>query len=159
MKMSALHARCGPCELFWHRVLWLFLCADTLPIRALLGVTSLLWALALFLPGDTLVRPVYHYMRIVAGDAWWSEHVWATAWALHGALLLYRTFADAKGKTFALLLNVFGLMLYFGALVAMFMTRTYPFPAALATDLSLAFAAFWLLIRTSVNSEPGWRSD
>jgi hypothetical protein len=141
-------------EIIWRRLVWIVLRSDTTSLRFLLAIASLLWSIFLFMPGDTFERPVYRIMARVG-----SEELWATFWLLHAVGVLWRVFATRKRVFVAYLLNSLGLVMYAGVAVAIYATRTEPFPAAIAPDLTLALIALWVMARTAINSEHGWRAD
>lgn len=108
----------------------------------------------LWLPGDTFTRPVYRLMAQFA-----TENVWAALWATHAILLLWRTFSCTKRLYLGLAVNVLGVALFCGAAGAIFATLTYPVPAGISPDMTLALAAIWVFIRTGVQGEAGWKRD
>lgn len=143
--------------IFLGRLWSLVAYSDTTPTRFLLALAGAAWALFLFAPGDTFTRPVYRYMAIVAGDN--AEAKWAVLWALYSIGMFCRVFSSTQRPRLSLAIHVLGMLLYWGTTVSIYFTLTFPLPAALATDIILSVAAGWVLVRTGVNSEGGWRRD
>lgn len=151
-------ARCGwrssTFGLVLGRLWSLIAYSDTTPTRFSLAMSSAVWAVMLFLPGDTFERPVYRYMALL-GPEW----LWGFLWALYSVLMFWRVFSSTKRSRWAIVTNILGMMLYWCTTVAVYLTLTYPVPAALAVDIVMSLCAAWVLIRTNVNPEGGWRRD
>lgn len=139
---------------FLCRVWSLIAYSDTTPTRFMLAIAATCWSVLLAWPGNTFERPVYFWMSQIGPE--WS---WALFWAIHAAGMWWRTFATTPRPRFALAINSLGVLLFTGAAVSIFLTLTYPLPAAIAADVVFAMASFWVLVRTHVNSEHGWRID
>jgi hypothetical protein len=125
-------------------VLRLVMYADTGPTQFGLACVAFVWAGGLALPGDTFARPVYRFMNIFG-----NERVWIVLWLIYGIAMMWTVFSKVHfaGR---LMNNMLGLALFVGSALAIFATRTYPFPAGIAPDLVAAAAAFWLFIRTGI---------
>lgn len=141
-----------------HR-LWEFIAySDTTPTKGLLALTATFWAALLLLPGDSLNRPVYFYLALVAGDH--PDEKWAAAWLLYALPMWWRVFsAPRRHVWFAMVLNIYGLGLFATIPVCFFMQRLYPFPVGSGPYVALALAAAWVLVRTNNNPFRGWRGD
>lgn len=131
--------------------------SDTTPTRFMLAFAASLWAMLLYLPGDTFSRPVYRLMAELAGEN--AELKWAALWTVHAVGMWWRVVAKKPRPYIAFCINSLGVLLFSGAAYSIFFTLTFPLPAAIAPDIVLALAAFWVMVRTSVNSEQGWRGD
>lgn len=131
--------------------------SDTTPTRFMLALAATSWCILLAVPGDTFDRPVYKYMALVAGDH--AEAKWCIFWGLHSAGMWWRTFSARPSLYWALAINSLGLALFGSAAISILTALTYPLPAAVAADFVMAAAAFWVLVRTHINSEHGWRID
>jgi len=59
-------------------------------------LSGYLWGIALLLPGDTLERPTYRYMREVA-----PEYLWTLLFISVASLQLWRVFRLTTPRTFA----------------------------------------------------------
>jgi hypothetical protein len=128
--------------------------SNTTPTRFMLALAATCWAILLAWPGDTFQRPVYFYMSRLA-----PEWAWMVLWGIHAAGMWWRCLAESSSPKAALAVNVLGVFLFAGSAAMIFLTLTYPLPAAIATDIVLAMAAIWVLIRTHVNSDDGWKGD
>lgn len=117
---------------------------DTRPTKFTLGCGALSWAIGLALPGDTLVRPVYHYMAEFA-----SEAVWMVLWLMAAIGYFTSTFVSAIPVWCRLISNLLGMTLYTATVLCIFASRTYPFPASIGPDMVIALAALWLFTRSS----------
>lgn len=164
MNVSALDRRNNPRPLietplrrFTCRIWALIAYSDTTPTRFMLALAATAWAVLLLAPGDTMTRPVYRYMADLAGSD--AELKWAALWVLHATGMWWRTFSTVPRPRIALAINSLGLGLFGGAAISIYATLTYPIPAAVAPDVVLALAALWVLARTGINGETGWRVD
>lgn len=138
---------------FWALVIY----SDTTPTRFALTCTASLWASFLWLPGDSFERPIYQYMVAIAGDA--AEMKWAALWTVYAIGIGWRTFASRPRPKLALVINCVGTMLFTASAIAMLEVKLLPAPAAIAADLIMAMASLWVLFRTAINSDTGWRAD
>lgn len=123
------------------RLMLLFWSESTVGTRVVLACGSLLWALMLFWPGDTFGRPTYTLMHRFA-----SEWAWASLFLVNGLYSLYAITTDQRSKTALLVEGALGCALWSGSCICMLMS-VYPPPAAIAGEISLAFAAWWHLVR------------
>jgi hypothetical protein len=121
------------------------LCSDTRPTRFLLGWAAMAWAVGLASPGDTLARSGYHYLLSIA-----PEPVWSAIWAAYALAMFASAFFQLPRKA-SLALNTFGLAIWSFTTLSMAFVRLVPFPAALAGDIALCFAALWVMMRTDVS--------
>lgn len=138
--------------------LWSLLAySPTAPTRFMLALAASFWAALLYMPGDTFARPVYRLMAELAGDH--AEMKWAALWTAHAVGMWWRLVAKKPRPYTAFCVNSLGVLLFSGAAYSIFFVMTFPIPAAIAPDVVLALAAFWVMVRTSVNSEEGWRGD
>ena len=142
---------------FLRRLWSLIAYSDTTPTRFMLALTASTWAFLLAWPGDTFDRPVYRYMLAIAGDH--AEIKWCVLWAIHATGMWWRIFSGRPRPYWALAIHSLGVILFSCAAIAIFLTLTHPLPAAAAPDFIMAIASFWVLVRTHINSEPGWRND
>jgi hypothetical protein len=120
----------------------LILCSDTRPTKFALFLGALFWAIGLMLPGDTMTRPSFIYMGTLA-----SENVWCSLWSVYAVGMLFYTFRRVP-NAFAYMLNALGLALWSIYSLAILVQIPWPWPAGLAADGAMFFAAFWLMIRT-----------
>ena len=131
---------------------------STLWTRAGLAFCSTLWSVFLLLPGETMGRPVYRYMAILFGP--YSEFVWAALFGTHALGMWWRTLADHPAPVrVSLAINLLGVSVYCYTALSIMLTRTAPFPAAIAADVGCALAAILVAIRTHINPDRGWKCD
>lgn len=141
------------------RVWFLFAHSETLTTRAFLIITAMLWVAALALPGDSFTRATFAYMATIAGPD--AELKWLVAFAVYCLAASWRLFSDYKGKwsLSALIVNTFGVVLFSAVALSVAVLPGVPFPAGAAAHTSIALASVWVLVRTNVNSSPGWKHE
>lgn len=125
----------------------LFWSADVRPAQFMLGVASLLWAVMLIWPGNTFERQTYSVMAGIA-----NEFVWSVAFLAVGLTNLYNV-VSAFWKPWPQLLSrvdaFLTVIVWTGAVVSILLAQTPP-PAAIAGEIALAGAAFWIFVRTDL---------
>ena len=115
--------------------------ADTSLVRLLIATSSFLWAVMLFWPGDTFVRPTYGHMGQLA-----PENVWAAAFAIH-FLITTITLTTKQMKYVSVLgEGMLGCLLWTSSCFLM-LSSVYPPPAAIASEITTALASWWVLVR------------
>ena len=127
-----------------YRAIELIYGSDLHATRFLLGVAELVWALALFWPGDTFGRPTYAVMAGVA-----SEEVWATAFLLTSFIQFHILFHGSYHSRCATVFAGWNAMLWIFCVLAMYMS-VYPPPAAISGELAMAVGASWVFVRSGV---------
>lgn len=123
----------------WHH----FWNLDTTAAQAIVGLSSLLWAFMLFMPGDTLTRPTYEIMVQIA-----NEHTWATLFLLSGVTGFLTGLKIRYCPMWAeFIFNGITAVLWVTSAVAM-VAAISPLPAAVAPHVVVALTAVWTMIRT-----------
>jgi len=120
----------------------LILCSDTRPTKFCLFVGALFWVLGLAAPGDTMMRPSFQTMGMLL-----NETGWLVLWSIYAFGMLWYTFRHMHW-IIAAIINVLGLGLWSIYTLAVIAQTSWPWPAGLASDGAMFFAAFWILIRT-----------
>ena len=136
-------------RLIWKQFKNLFWSFDIRPAQFILGVAGVLWSLMLFWDGDTFARQTYAGMREIA-----DEHAWATVFFVLGSLSLWHTFAPIHTRlagTFAKTEALISCAVWSTAMISMLLSQTPP-PAAIAGDIAIATAAFWVYVRINLPS-------
>lgn len=136
----------------------LILYSDTTPTRFFLAMVTTLWAAGLLVPGDTFDRKVYFYMKLIVGEEN-AEMKWAFLWTVLSVAQWWRIFTSVSRPYVALAINSFSLAMFSACCFSIIFSQMRPFPAAMAPDMACMMAALWILIRTGVKSESGWRND
>lgn len=150
--------RCSWCGLLLSRLWSLIAYSDTTPTRFMLALAATLWAIGLMWPGDSLERPGYLYMRWIVGDN--AEFKWGLFWTLHAVGMWWRIFSSTKRLWWATAIHFLGVVLFCSSTIAIFAALTFPLPVAtLGWGTVLALASIWVMLRTHINSEPGWRHE
>lgn len=132
--------------------------SDTTPTRFFLAFTATMWCLTLMLPGETLDRPVYYVMSVIFGTNH-AEEKWALMWGVLAVGLWWRTFSSAPAPRFALLINYLSVFLFSISTYSVLAARMFPFPSMIVPGFACIVASIWVLVRTHINSERGWRID
>jgi hypothetical protein len=114
---------------------------------------ALLWAVGLWLPGDTMARPSFAYMGSIA-----REWTWAVLWTVYAVGMFGHTFCRMPPWS-SYTVNAIGLALWSIYLVAIFVAVPWPWPAGLADPLAILLASFWLLVRTGADNTGDRRGD
>jgi hypothetical protein len=127
-----------------HKMLMLIYGSDLLATRFLLGVAELVWALALFWPGDTFGRPTYSIMSQLA-----SEHTWALLFLITGILQFKILFDHDYHSRVAIVFSGWNCNLWMFTVIAMYLS-VYPPPAAISGELACALGSIWVFVRSGV---------
>lgn len=147
-----------PKESLRNRLFQLIAYSDTTPTRFFLAFAATLWALTLLFPGSTLDRPVYYTMSVVLGTDH-AEEKWVVLWGVLAIGLWWRIFSSTPAPRCAVLINYLSVIMYSVSTYSAIATIPYPFPSMIAPGLACVVASIWVLVRTHVNSEDGWRID
>ena len=145
------------------RIRYLLWCSDLEATRFTLGMSAILWAILLAWPGELFPTPdeinafrgrmTYALMAQIA-----DEEVWAALWALQGSVMLYSLFTGHRncllmGADAMLGCALWSFCVFSAFLVywphADFLTAlmTYKPPAAMAGEIMMVAASWWVLVR------------
>jgi hypothetical protein len=108
----------------------------------MLAIAEFLWAITLFMPGNTFDRPTYSILASIA-----PEISWAFMFLIMGSI---QTYILIKGEYHDRLAIWFaGCNMTFWTFVCMTMILSVsPFPSAISGEIALAFGASWVFIRS-----------
>ena len=120
---------------------------DLISTRITLAMAEVLWALMLFWPGDTFVRPTY---AIISGVM--SETVWAFTFLISGILQTGIVLFNQYGKPWTQVFANWNAVLWVFVVGASLMS-VYPPPAAIGGEIALACASFWIWVRPIIIRE------
>lgn len=126
-------------KLFWN--------ADTTTIRVILAASSLLFAIALLLPGLQKTIVAYYLMFEIA-----RPEVWAALFLLHFLALSWRFIDQTPRLGWALAINSFGLCLWLGYILLINFSLQF-FAPGTSTEMVLCVMAAWSLFRTGTSNE------
>lgn len=116
--------------------------SDLEATRFLLAVAEFLWAITLFMPGDTFERPTYAILASIA-----PELTWAVAFLLMGITQAYILFKGQYHDRFAI--GFAFINSCFWTLVCLSMVLSVsPFPAAISGEIALAIGSVWIFVRS-----------
>lgn len=123
------------------------------PVQFLLTLVAAFWGLSLSLPGTTMDRPAYIYLRAIA-----TEEAWATAWILLATVLAWRTFETGASPWARLVADSLSLLMFslvVGAVFAAIFTQGSPFPSSLGASIVWVLGALWVLARFQFSERDG----
>lgn len=123
------------------------------PVQFLLAVVAFFWGTSLLLPGPSLDRALYVYLRAIA-----TEEAWAAAWLLLAGVLAWRTFETSASPWLRLLADIFSLLMFslvVGAVLAAVFVYGGPFPSSLGASFTWALGSLWVLARFQFSERDG----
>lgn len=125
----------------------LFWCCDVRPAQFLIGIASIGWALMLAWPGETFERQTYAMMAVIGHElAWAAMFLFVGFTNLHNVVAeFFRPWPTLVSKFDAFITAV----VWITAVVAILLAQSPP-PAAIAGEIALAVAAFWLFVRSDL---------
>ena len=114
---------------------------DLTNTRMTLAFAEFLWAVMLFWPGDTFNRPTYFMMSNVM-----SEITWGFVFLASSMVQLYVALFNHQNRDWAKVFANWNAVLWVFVGGAAMLSVSPP-PAAMAGEISLACAAFWIWFR------------
>jgi hypothetical protein len=114
---------------------------DLIMTRLLLAMSEFGWGVMLLWPGDTFGRPTYAAMARVM-----HEEAWAGLFLVTSAMQLSIVILDDYHSRFARYFAAYNAALWWYVVVGM-LCSVYPPPAAIAGEISLSVASFWIWFR------------
>ena len=118
--------------------------SDLVAARLMLFMGELCWAIMLWWPGDTFLRPTYDHMGQVTG-----ELIWATAFTITAALQLYIVLFELYDRPAARLFAWWNAALWVSVVLLM-LASVYPPPAAIGMEISGMVGACWIAVRPRI---------
>lgn len=126
----------------WTKALTLAYFSDLHGVRFLLAIAELIWAAALFFPGDTFGRPTYEVMSTIM-----SENAWAFLFAIMGMTQLSILATGNYHERFPVWFAAVNQTVWWFVVISMYMS-VFPPPAAISGEMALAIGASWVWIRS-----------
>lgn len=114
---------------------------DLIMTRLLLAMAEFLWGVMLLWSGDTFGRPTYTAMAHVM-----AEEAWAGLFLLTSVMQLSIVIMHDYHSRFARYFAAYNVFLWWFVVGGMLLS-VYPPPAAIAGEIALAIAAFWIFFR------------
>lgn len=114
---------------------------DLTNTRVTLAFAEFLWAVMLFWPGETFNRPTYFMMSNVM-----SEITWGFVFLASSMVQLYIALFNHQNRDWAKVFANWNAVLWVFVVGAAMLSVSPP-PAAMAGEISLACAAFWIWFR------------
>lgn len=124
------------------RLFIVFFYSDLHSVRFILGLAELLWAIALWWPGDTFTCPTYIGMRHAL-----PEKMWGLAFFLTSVVQFYTLLKGEYHTTPVRVFAVWNSGLWLFVCISMYLS-VYPQSAVISAESALAAGACWLLLRT-----------
>jgi hypothetical protein len=121
-----------------------FFDSDLIASRLSLFIAESCWAIMLWWPGDTFIRPTYHGMAWLMSEFWWAILFTASAFAQLSVIVL-QCYETRFGRRFAAI----NAMVWIYCVVSM-LWSVYPPPAAIGGEVALMLSAFWIWVRPMV---------
>jgi hypothetical protein len=112
--------------------------------RFLLALAELVWAVTLFMPGNTFDRPTYTVMSHTM-----PENMWAFIFMMTASFQLSILLRGDYHSRFSTYFAAWNTALWWYVVVSMYMSVSPP-PAAISGELALAFGAGWVWIRSGL---------
>lgn len=125
---------------------YLFWFTDTTLLRLVLGVSSLLFAIALALP-DTIFDPDRFAVTLYVP----YRTVWIVLFLLHFLGVFWRLIDARHRVRWALTVNSLGCVLWLGVAISTFMV--YGFSLSVVVEGMLGILSVWVLYRTGLTPE------
>ncbi len=116
--------------------------SDLTATRTMLAIAELLWAITLFMPGNTFDRPTYKILSNIA-----PETAWAFAFLLMGLVQSYILLRAEYHDRLAVWFAATNMSFWTFVCIAMILSVS-PFPAAISGEIALAFGSSWVFVRS-----------
>lgn len=129
-----------------NKIYYFFTFADCTFAKIFLAISSLLWALILFLPGNTFDWAPYSLMKEIASEFWWG-----VAHLIYGTLIIYTLTHANHSKIIGMIESVIGFLIWTTSAICM-LIAVYPISAAISPHIVGALATWWVLIRTDLTN-------
>lgn len=124
------------------RFFTVFFYSDLHAVRFILGLAELLWAIALWWPGDTFTRHTYIGIRHVMPEEAWGLVFFLTS-VVQFHILLRGQYHTMYPRVFA----AWNSALWLFVCISMYLS-VYPPPVAISGESALAAGACWVFLRT-----------
>lgn len=121
------------------RLLFIWRHGDTRVATLASALSGYCWGICLAVPGDTLGRPTYRFMREVA-----SEPIWTVLFLVVASLQMYRLYAKVTPTSviFDFAIKFFAMLLW--ALVAILcLCAQFPIAAAMSDTVVISLLTIW----------------
>jgi hypothetical protein len=130
-------------NLIGRKLLRLAFFSDLHATRFSLAVAEFLWAITLFIPGDTFSRPTYAIMSLTLP----SEELWGIIWLFSSITQFYILISGNYHDRAAVIFAGFNSILWWFVTISMYLSVTPP-PAAISGEAALSVGAAWIWIRS-----------
>ena len=126
-----------------NKLLRILFYADLNPLRIILAISELAWAVALLWPGCTMSRQTYQ----VLWSVWPYDEAWGMLFLFTGIAQAYLVLTDNLHTGCARLFAGYNAALWAFVSCSLFM-GVYPPPAGTSSGIAMAFASAWVFLRT-----------
>ena len=127
-----------------RRILCLIFLCELHGVRFILGLSEFIWAITLFLPGDTFRRPIYAVMA-----SFMAEELWALIFTAMGLLQWYIIYQQNYHSKLSIAFAACNSVFWWFIVISMVLSVS-PFPAAISGEIGLAVGAAWVFIRSGM---------
>ena len=131
-------------ERYLNSICYALLDTEMVTTRFALAMSSAVWAVLLWWPGETFGRPTYNGMAHVM-----PEEAWAFVFMLDAVMQLTIILQQDFHSRFARYFAAFNAALWGGVVLSMLLS-IYPPPAAISAEIVMAFCAIWIWARPYV---------
>lgn len=121
-----------------------FFDSDLIASRLSLFVAESCWAIMLWWPGDTFIRPTYHGMAWLMSEFWWAILFSITAF-IQISIVITQNYDGYWSRQF----SMFNAVIWVYCVVSMLLS-VYPPPAAIGGEIALMLSALWIFARPMV---------
>ena len=134
----------------WHVISRLIWDSDLIASRGILSLAEFIWAIILFIPGNTFPNNEIPHLAIL------SEHMWGLIFLCSGCIQIYIILYEHMGTNFAKIFAAFNAFLWI-YLVLTIIIDSYPPVVGVAGELALMITAIWIWLRPYILAEGLYR--
>lgn len=124
---------------------------DTVTVRMILALASLLWSINAINHPEAFGQPAYSALRAF-GSIYVTYKVWSALFFLHFFASTWRIYDPVERKTWALVVNAYGLFIWLLVTISMNCAVGYV-AVGTSVEWSLCMFASWALLRTGLRKE------
>lgn len=115
--------------------------SDLIASRLTLFLAEVCWAVMLWWPGDTFIRPTYDGMAWLMNESLWAM-VFTVSALIQISIVILQSYDTRFGRNFA----GFNALLWVYCTASMLMS-VYPPPAAIGGEIAITCSALWICFR------------
>lgn len=135
-----------------NKLLRILFYADLNPLRVILAISELMWAISLIWPGSTMSREAYR----VLWSIWPYDEAWGVLFLFTGVSQLYIVLSNCLHTKCARMFAGYNAALWAFVSTSMYI-GIYPPPAGTSSGVAMAAASAWVFVRTGWIPQGGRR--